>query len=34
MTQRVVIVGATSFPDLDSALHNLLGQPDGARAAR
>ena len=23
-----------SFPDLDSALHNLLGQPDGARAAR
>ena len=23
-----------SFPDLDSALRDLLGQPDGARAAR
>ena len=22
-----------SFPDLDSALHDLLGKPDGARAA-
>ena len=43
MTQRVVVVGAIgqialgyqfSFPDLDSAPRDLLGQPDGARAAR